>query len=65
MGGITINECEGSYERSYEWSRQKYLKWSGERSGEWSGEWSGERSGETLLHFVQCRVGLSQYLNTI
>jgi hypothetical protein len=49
--------------------RQKYLKWSGEWcrewSGEWSGEWSCEWSGETLLHFVQCRVGLSQYLNTI
>jgi hypothetical protein len=59
MGGITINECE----RSYEWSREKYLKWSREWSSEWSrqkylkwsGEWSGEWSCETLLHFIQCR----------
>jgi hypothetical protein len=65
MGGITINERERSYERSYEWSRQKYLKWSGEWSRQKYLKWSGEWSGETLLHFVQCRIGLSQYWNTI
>ena len=71
MGGITINECERSYEWSCEkylkwsgeWSCQKYLKWSGEWSCQkylkWSGERSRERSGEwsceTLLDFLQCR----------
>jgi len=73
MGGIPVNERE----RSCEWSRQKYLKWSGEWSRQkylkWSGEWSrqkylkwsGEWSYETLLHFVHSRDRLSQYLNTI